>query len=250
MGNTLTPITEVLSKAAFTGRYIEGAIGLGPGWDYYFDIYRQEIGHHCPGLTPSGKAVFFNKPRVWAAGWQTLRAGFAMDVNPWGPTYIKIRETEYERAHADWRIRDDWSIIMLHLEGMWLPVENDYLFVDQFNVAPFDPEVMEMFVRNYESRQHKLFRYNRKYLLGQEDIAREIMRSGSGLRIMASSVEEIHNDRRPYALRCDYCARIYHTPVDQVTEEPMTAKPCTRPGCEGQMLPFSTICPAASREKD
>ena len=69
-------------------------------------------------------------------------------------------------------MKDEWYDKLKAVAGKTLEVETAYLFKDQFNTAPVE---------------------------GVSEI---------GLRIMATSVEEVIDDEREYMLRCTYCGQV------------------------------------------
>lgn len=65
----------------------------------------------------------------------------------------------------------DWYDMLEAIAGRVIEVETDYLFKDQFNTVPIEGV------------------------------------SSNGMRIMASSVEEVIDDEREYMLKCAYCGQ-------------------------------------------
>lgn len=63
-----------------------------------------------------------------------------------------------------------WANAVKAVEGMWVEIETDYLFEDQFNTVP-------------------------------------IPHSSNGVRLMAADVMAVEDDVRPFYKRCTWCGR-------------------------------------------
>lgn len=77
-----------------------------------------------------------------------------------------------------------------------LKVETNYLFDDQFNVAPLDPETQMELI--------KLARTTCKHSVPETV---NLLKSKDGYRIMNFWVADIENDIRPTKFKCDYCGK-------------------------------------------
>lgn len=88
---------------------------------------------------------------------------------------IRIKGNAHEiykaEANQGGPFNGDWFDMLEAIAGRVIEVETDHLFKDQFNTVPIEGV------------------------------------SSSGMRIMASSVDEVIDDEREYMLRCTYCGQ-------------------------------------------
>ena len=89
---------------------------------------------------------------------------------------IRIKGNAHEIYKAEANLggpfNGDWFDMLEAIAGRVIEVETDHLFKDQFNTVPIEGV------------------------------------SSNGMRIMASSVDEVIDDEREYSLRCTYCGQV------------------------------------------
>lgn len=85
-----------------------------------------------------------------------------------GKMYVKIRVGAADRVTGGGQASSVMRRGLLHIEGLWVEVETDFLFVDQFNLVP-------------------------------------TFGTANGLRVMETEISDIINDMRPERKRCGWC---------------------------------------------
>ncbi len=189
---------------------------------YFLDMDKKEIGHVIDGFSPV-KCV---PKRVW--GESVLRE-HDIEVNPDGPMMIKISQGAHSRARNVVTMdsgTNQWQMMLLFIQGMWMRVETDCLFRDQFNVAPLTEREMIPFRVNFQKNLDGLGYGHGKIYFEQNKAAAEKILMGNGPRIMLADVDEFHNDQRPLFFKCYYCGK--HTPKALVSGD--VTRPCPKCG--------------------
>jgi hypothetical protein len=173
---------------------------------HFLDINKKEIGHHIKGFDPV-KCV---PKRVW--GESVLRE-HDIEVNPDGPMMIKISQGAHSRARSvvnAGQSSNEWQMMLLFIQDMWMRVETQHLFDSQYNVAPLTEREMIPFRANFEKNLGELgYGHEVAYLARMKEAAEKIL-MGNGPRIMNHDVVEVHNDQRPYFFKCYNCGEQSH----------------------------------------
>jgi hypothetical protein len=94
-----------------------------------------------------------------------------------------------------------WITFLKTIEDTWLTVEPKHLFENQFNTAPLSSDAQKQAIERIDGVSES-----------QYEQVLDLIQSTNGHRIMSYCVDEIIDDQRVNAQRCQWCG-YSHTPV-------------------------------------